>query len=111
MIRAVIAQQLAGEVRRPELRKPRELPSGVPEGTPGTGVLSRSVWEVGQDVASGRLVCVLDDYAAPPNGIHAVFAQRKHLPLRVRLWVEFLKRTYGEPRYWDSPPPGGGLGD
>ena len=77
----------------------------------GLGIAWRSVWEVGQDVASGRLVCVLDDYAAPPNGIHAVFAQRKHLPLRVRLWVEFLKRTYGEPRYWDSPPPGGGLGD
>ncbi len=49
VIRAVIAQQLADEVRRPELRKPRELPSGVPEGTPGTGVLARSVWEVGMD--------------------------------------------------------------
>ena len=49
LIRAVIAQQLADEVRRPELRKPRELPPGVPEGTPGTGVLARSVWEVGMD--------------------------------------------------------------
>lgn len=49
LIRAVIAQQLADEVRRPQLRKPRELPAGVPEGTPGTGVLARSVWEVGMD--------------------------------------------------------------
>lgn len=49
LIRAVIAQQLADEVRRPELRKPRELPPGVPEVTPGTGVLARSVWEVGTD--------------------------------------------------------------
>lgn len=49
VIRAVIAQQLADEVRRPELRKPRELPPGVPEGMPGTGVLARSVWEVGMD--------------------------------------------------------------
>lgn len=49
VIRSVIAQQLAAEVRRPELRKPRELPPGVPEGTPGTGVLARSVWEVGMD--------------------------------------------------------------
>jgi DNA-binding transcriptional LysR family regulator len=76
----------------------------------GLGIAWRSVWEVGQDVSSGRLVSVLDGYAAPPNGIYAVFAQRKHLPLRVRLWVEFLKRTYGESRYWDSPPPSGGLG-
>jgi DNA-binding transcriptional LysR family regulator len=76
----------------------------------GLGIAWRSMWEVGQDVASGRLVSVLDDYAAPSNGIYAVFAQRKHLPLRVRLWIEFLKRTYSESRYWDSPPLGDGLG-
>lgn len=49
LIRAVIAQQLADEVRRPELRKPRELPQGIPEGIPGTGVLARSVWEVSME--------------------------------------------------------------
>jgi DNA-binding transcriptional LysR family regulator len=45
-------------------------------------------------------VSVLDDFAAPPNGIYAVFAQRKHLPLRVRLWVDHLKQTYGDAAYW-----------
>jgi type I restriction enzyme M protein len=49
VIHAAIAQQLADEVRRAELRKPSELTSGVPEGTPGTGILARSVWEVGMD--------------------------------------------------------------
>lgn len=49
VIRTFIAQQLADEIRRPELRKPRELPPGVPEGMPGTGVLARSIWEVGMD--------------------------------------------------------------
>jgi len=49
VIRAVIAQQLADEIHRTELRKPRELPAGAPEGMPGTGVLARSVWEVGMD--------------------------------------------------------------
>lgn len=49
LIRAVIAQQLADEVRRTELRRSRELPPGVPEGTRGTGVLASSVWEVGMD--------------------------------------------------------------
>ncbi len=43
---------------------------------------------------------MLDDFAAPPNGIYAVFPQRKHLPLRVRLWIDFLKQTYGDAAYW-----------
>ena len=58
------------------------------------------MWEVEQDVASGRLVSVLDEFASPPNGIYAVFPQRKHLPLRVRLWIDFLKHTYGDATYW-----------
>ena len=52
------------------------------------------------DVAAGRLQVVLQDFAAPPNGIYAVFPQRKHLPLRVRLWIDFIKHSYGDPRYW-----------
>ncbi len=66
----------------------------------GLGIAWRSTWEVEQEVASGRLVSVLDDYAAPPNGIYAVFPHAKHLPLRVRLWIDFLKHTYGDSSYW-----------
>ncbi|ROR20268.1 DNA-binding transcriptional LysR family regulator [Comamonas sp. BIGb0124] len=64
------------------------------------GIAWRSTWEVAGDIASGRLVSVLDGYAAAPNGIHAVFTQRKHLPVRLRLWIEFLKSTYGASSYW-----------
>lgn len=66
----------------------------------GLGLAWRSTWEVESHLASGDLVSVLDDFAAPPNGIYAVFAQRKHLPLRVRLWVDHLKQTYGDAAYW-----------
>ena len=74
----------------------------------GLGLAWRSTWEVEQEVASGRLVSVLDDFAAPPNGIYAVFPHAKHLPLRVRLWIDFLKHTYGDAAYWrgsSSGPP------
>jgi DNA-binding transcriptional LysR family regulator len=67
----------------------------------GAGLAWRSWWEVGDDIASGLLVSVLDAFAAPPIGIHAVFPQRRHLPLRVRLFLDLLKHTYGQPRYWD----------
>ncbi|GLU31655.1 LysR family transcriptional regulator [Trinickia caryophylli] len=66
----------------------------------GYGLAWRSWWEVGADIAAGRLVTVLDGFAAPPIGIHAVFAQRRHLPLRVRLFLDYLKHTYERADYW-----------
>lgn len=74
----------------------------------GLGIAWRSTWEVEHEIAAGQLVSVLDDFAAPPNGIYAVFPQRKHLPLRVRLWIDFLKHTYGDPAYWSRSRPAGG---
>ena len=70
----------------------------------GQGLAWRSTWEVEADIASGALVSVLDAFAAPPNGIYAVVPQRKHLPLRVRLWIDYLKHHYGDPAYWRSAP-------
>ena len=66
----------------------------------GLGLAWRSTWEVEQELNAGELVSVLDHYAAPPNGIYAVFPQAKHLALRVRLWIDFLKHTYGDATYW-----------
>jgi DNA-binding transcriptional LysR family regulator len=71
----------------------------------GYGIAWRSTWEVEAEIAAGRLVAVLQDYDAPANGIFAVFPQRKHLPLRVRLWIDFLKHSYGQPEFWAAPKP------
>ena len=66
----------------------------------GLGLAWRSTWEVAAALRAGELVSVLDDFAAPPNGIFAVLPQRTHLPLRVRLWIDFLKEHYGSADYW-----------
>ena len=66
----------------------------------GYGIAWRSTWEVESEIAAGRLVAVLEDFAAPPNGIYAVFPQRRHLALRVRLWIDFLKHHYSQPAFW-----------
>ena len=66
----------------------------------GLGLAWRSTWEVEADIAAGRLVSVLDEFAAPPNGIYALFPHAKHMPLRVRLWIDFLKLNYGSATYW-----------
>jgi DNA-binding transcriptional LysR family regulator len=68
----------------------------------GRGLAWRSWWEVGADLAAGKLQTVLDNFAAPPIGIYAVFAQRRHLPLRVRLFIDSLKNSYGNAGYWEG---------
>lgn len=68
----------------------------------GLGIAWRSTWEVEAEVQRGELVPVLEDFAAPPNGIYAVFPQRKHLPLRLRLWIDFLKHRYSQATYWGA---------
>jgi DNA-binding transcriptional LysR family regulator len=66
----------------------------------GKGLAWRSMWEVATEIEAGKLVTVLDEFAAPGNDIYAVFAQRRHLPLRIRALVDFLRRTYARPDYW-----------
>ncbi|MBK8071838.1 MAG: LysR family transcriptional regulator [Ramlibacter sp.] len=68
----------------------------------GYGIAWRSTWEVEHEVAAGQLVAVLEEFAAPPNGIYAVFPHVKHLPLRVRLWIDFLKHHYSLPAFWKA---------
>jgi len=66
----------------------------------GYGIAWRSTWEVEAEIAAGVLVAVLEDFAAPANGIYAVFAHAKHMPLRLRLWIDFLKHHYAQPGFW-----------
>ena len=73
----------------------------------GHGIAWRSTWEVEREIAEGRLVPVLEAFAAPPNGIYAVLPHAtRHLPLRVRLWVDYLRERYADEAFWrDRPPP------
>ena len=66
----------------------------------GLGLAWRSTWEVQADIAAGRLQSVLDGFAATPSGIYALFPSARHMPLRVRLWIDFLKHSYGDAGYW-----------
>ncbi len=68
------------------------------------GIAWRSTWEVENDIQSGQLMEVLAEFAAPPNGIYGVFPQRKHLPLRLRLWIDFLKHHFSLPATWQTAP-------
>jgi DNA-binding transcriptional LysR family regulator len=67
----------------------------------GEGLAWRSAWEVSEEVKRSRLVTVLDDYASPGNNIYAVYPERRLLPAKVKFFIEFLRRTFGDPPYWE----------
>jgi DNA-binding transcriptional LysR family regulator len=60
----------------------------------GLGLTWRSWWEVHEDLSAGRLLSVLDSYAAPPTPVYCVVPARKHLPLRVRVFVDALRYAF-----------------
>lgn len=66
----------------------------------GLGLSWRSLWEVREDIEQGKLITVLDSFAAPANGIYAIRPERKHVPLRVKLFIEHLKLRYQSADYW-----------
>jgi DNA-binding transcriptional LysR family regulator len=67
----------------------------------GAGIASRSTWEVSDDIKHGRLVTTLDAFSSPGNNIYAVYPERRHLPGKVRVFIDYLKTTFGSPPYWD----------
>ncbi|MDO8299500.1 LysR family transcriptional regulator [Lacisediminimonas sp.] len=68
----------------------------------GKGLAWRSLWEVGAELEAGRLVVVLDEFAAPGDDIYAVYAQRQFLPVRIRTFVDFLRQHYSRADYWSA---------
>jgi DNA-binding transcriptional LysR family regulator len=67
----------------------------------GHGLAWRSAWEVSEDIANDKLAEVLPKFSAPGNDIYAVYTDRKFLPAKVRLFIEFLKKAFGDPPYWE----------
>ena len=67
------------------------------------GIGLRSTWDIGPELADGRLVQVLPDYQGSHNiAVHAIYPSRQFLPIKVRLFIDFLADLYGSVPYWDA---------
>ena len=69
----------------------------------GLGLSWRSTWEIQGELARGELVTVLDECALPAYDILAVYPQQRHVPAKIRFFVEHLKTIYASPDYWLNP--------
>ncbi len=68
----------------------------------GLGLAWRSTWEIQRELNRGELLTVLDEFALPDYDVRAVYPQQRHIPAKVRFFVEHLKTIYGRPGYWDN---------
>ncbi|WP_434632562.1 LysR family transcriptional regulator [Chromobacterium sp. CV08] len=56
----------------------------------GCGVALLPDWQVGDDLAAGRLIRLLPDYRFPRQGVYAVYPDTRHLPEKVRAFIDFF---------------------
>ncbi|SDZ41746.1 LysR family transcriptional regulator [Pseudomonas salomonii] len=59
----------------------------------GLGIIQVPLLGVRELLARGELVSVLADYLAPPLDVSMLYAGQRHLPLRVRVFMEWLAAT------------------
>ena len=58
----------------------------------GHGVMLRSWWDVNEHLASGALVALLPEWQSIRADFYAVYEQRRHVPARLRAFIEFIQR-------------------
>lgn len=65
----------------------------------GQGILAQPTYIIDKDLEAGRLVRVLDDWDLPRLTVNIAYPTRKHLPARVRLFIEYLVETFRARNY------------
>ena len=60
----------------------------------GRGVILQPDFLIGDDLRSGALVEILPAFRTPDLGVYAIYASRRHLPLKLRYLVDFLVEAF-----------------
>lgn len=69
----------------------------------GLGIALRSTWDIGRELKEGRLVQVLPAYEGSKTlALSAVYPSRQFLPVKVRLFIDYLAGLYGPVPYWEG---------
>ena len=56
----------------------------------GRGIGLKARWDIQSDLVDGRLVEVLAPFSDNEINLYAVYASRSHLPLRMRMFIDFI---------------------
>ena len=67
----------------------------------GLGLTILPTFMAAPHIASGALRVVLEEYALPGGDISAVYVRDRHLPAKVRVFIDLLLKEYGPIAPWD----------
>ena len=68
----------------------------------GSGLIQLPSYMIGLDIQSDKLKPVLEKYEPKPTPINLVYAHRKHMSVKVRSFVDYMKDYFETPPYWDK---------
>ncbi|WP_114765038.1 LysR family transcriptional regulator [Vibrio rhodolitus] len=69
----------------------------------GLGISINSKWSVYQEIASGKLVQILQDYPLTSNAaIWALYPSSRLMAPKVRAFIDYFADFYGNPPYWEN---------
>ena len=66
----------------------------------GLGISNHSIWHVEQDLKTGKLIQVLEDFPIQSTAIYAVIADRNYVPAKVRIFLEYLENYFKNQYAW-----------
>lgn len=68
----------------------------------GAGYIYQPTFIVGDALRAGKLTLILQEFEPSPIGLYAVFPHRKLIAPKLRSFIDFISRYYGDPPYWDN---------
>ena len=68
----------------------------------GSGLAQLPSYIIGMDIQQGSLIPVMEDFEPDPIPINLVYAHRKHMSVKVRSFVDYMKDYFQDPPYWDE---------
>lgn len=71
----------------------------------GLGITYQPMFIASDALASGKLVPILTGYTGPEVGIYAMLPGNRHIPLRVRVLIDFLIERLGAEPSWNGKAP------
>jgi DNA-binding transcriptional LysR family regulator len=67
----------------------------------GSGIVMQPSFIVGPALERGALVPLLTRYRAVELSLYAVYLSRRHLPFKVRAFIDYLVESVGDPPRWE----------